>query len=100
MVTGGFFRYDPVTGEYTLPAEHARFLSGPAATNAAPMAAMLQAFAGALPALEECFTTGAGLAPGRSPRTSPRPARSLATHGGGAVPGARRERPRVESDAR
>jgi hypothetical protein len=35
MVTGSFFRYDPVTGEYTLPAEHARFLTGAAAANAA-----------------------------------------------------------------
>jgi Methyltransferase domain len=63
MVTGGFFRYDPVTREYTLPAEHARLLTGATAANAAPMAAMLQAFAGALPALEQCFTTGGGLPP-------------------------------------
>ena len=63
MVTGGFFRYDPVTGEYILPAEHARFLTGATAANAAPMAAMLQAFAGALPALEHCFAAGGGLAP-------------------------------------
>lgn len=64
MVTGGFFRYDPATGEYVLPAEHARFLAGPGAVNAAPMAAMLQAFGGALPELEQCFRTGGGLAPG------------------------------------
>ncbi len=63
MVTGGFFRYDPVTGEYTLPAAHARFLTGATAANAAPMAAMLQALTGALPALERCFTTGGGLTP-------------------------------------
>jgi SAM-dependent methyltransferase len=63
MVTGGFFRYDPATGEYTLPAEHARFLTGATAANAAPMAAMLQAFAGALPALEQCFAAGGGLSP-------------------------------------
>ena len=64
MVTGGFFNYDAVTGEYTLPAEHACFLTGPGAANAAPMAAMLQAFAGALPELEQCFRAGGGLAPG------------------------------------
>ena len=64
MVTGGFFSYDPVTGEYALPAEHARLLTGPGAANAAPMAAMLQAFAGALPELERCLRTGGGLAPG------------------------------------
>ena len=54
MVTGGFFRYDPVTREYALPAEHAHVLTGPGAANAGPMAAMLQAFAGALPELERC----------------------------------------------
>jgi hypothetical protein len=64
MVTGGFFRYDPVTREYALPAEHAHFLTGPGAANAGPMAAMLQAFAGALPELEQCLRTGGGLAPG------------------------------------
>jgi hypothetical protein len=64
MVTGGFFHYDAVTGEYALPAQHARFLTGPGAANAAPMAAMLQAFAGALPELEQCLRTGGGLAPG------------------------------------
>ena len=63
MVTGGFFRYDRATGEYTLPAERARFLTGATAANAAPMAAMLQAFAGALPALEQCFAAGGGLSP-------------------------------------
>jgi Methyltransferase domain len=63
MVTGGFFSYDAASGEYALPAEHARLLTGPGAANAAPMAAMLQAFAGALPELERCFRTGGGLAP-------------------------------------
>src|ERR1700722_16595151 len=64
MVTGGFFTYDAASGEYALPAEHARLLTGPGAANAAPMAAMLQAFAGALPELEQCFRTGGGLGPG------------------------------------
>ncbi len=61
MVTGGFFSYDPPTGEYTLPAEHASLLTGETAANAAPMALMLRALAGALPELEQCFATGAGL---------------------------------------
>ena len=33
MATGGFFNYDPVTGEYALPEEHARFLTGPGAAT-------------------------------------------------------------------
>src|SRR6202043_2562991 len=41
MVTGGFFSYDPASGQYTLPAEHAAFLTGDSAANIAPMASML-----------------------------------------------------------
>jgi hypothetical protein len=62
MVTGGFFSYDRATGQYTLPPEHAGFLTGETAANVAPMASMLRAFAGALPDLEQCFTVGGGVA--------------------------------------
>lgn len=62
MVTGGFFSYDPAAGTYTLPPEHLRFLTGDTAANVAPMAAMLRAFAGALPELEQCFAAGGGVA--------------------------------------
>jgi hypothetical protein len=62
MVTGGFFSYDPATGEYTLPPEHAAFLAGDMASNVAPVASMLRAFAGALPELEGCFAAGGGVA--------------------------------------
>src|ERR1022692_926034 len=41
MVTGGFFSYDPASGQYALPAEHAAFLTGDTAANVAPMASML-----------------------------------------------------------
>jgi hypothetical protein len=61
MVTGGFFSYDPATGEYTLPPEHASFLAGDAAANVAPVASMLRAFATALPDLEQCFVAGGGV---------------------------------------
>ena len=61
MVTGGFFSYDQTTGRYTLPSEHAAFLTGDTAANVAPMASMLRAFAGALPELERCFVTGGGV---------------------------------------
>jgi SAM-dependent methyltransferase len=62
MVAGGFFSYDEAAGEYTLPAEHAVFLTGETAANIAPMASMLRAFGGALPDLERCFTAGGGVA--------------------------------------
>ena len=70
MVTGASSATSRRPAEYSLPAEHARFLTGPAAANAAPMAAMLQAFAGALPAVEQCFTAAAGCPRRRSRRTS------------------------------
>lgn len=63
MVTGGFFSYQPGTGEYVLPPEHACFLTGDSASNAAPVASMLRAFGGSLADLERCFATGAGLPP-------------------------------------
>jgi hypothetical protein len=47
MVTGGFFGYDRATGQYDLPQEHARVLTGDGAANAAPVASMLRALAGA-----------------------------------------------------
>ena len=61
MVTGGIFSYDAATGCYTLPAEHAAFLTGDTAANVAPMASMLRAFGGALPELEQCFVAGGGV---------------------------------------
>lgn len=83
MVTGGFFSYDPATGEYALPAEHAVFLTGDTAANAAPMAAMLRALAGGLPEVERCFTTGNGMTP-----------EAFAPHfdAAGAIPGDTRRR--------
>jgi hypothetical protein len=59
MVTGGFFTH--ADGVYTLPAEHAALLTGDTAANVAPMASMLRAFAGALPALEKAFADGGGV---------------------------------------
>jgi hypothetical protein len=61
MVTGGIFSYDAGTGQCTLPAEHAAFLTGDTAANVAPMASMLRAFGGALPELERCFVAGGGV---------------------------------------
>ncbi|OZM71850.1 methyltransferase type 12 [Amycolatopsis antarctica] len=61
MVTGGFLEYETASARYTLPPEHACFLTGTGAANAAPMASMLRAFAGALPELERSFSTGGGV---------------------------------------
>src|SRR5579875_713156 len=62
MVPGGFFDYDPASGEYLLPPEHAAMLTGGTAANVAPMASMLRAFSGARPELEQCFASGGGVA--------------------------------------
>lgn len=59
MVTGGYLTHD--AGVYALPAEHAVFLTGETATNAAPQASMLRAFAGVLPELEHAFVAGGGV---------------------------------------
>jgi len=59
MVTGGFLSH--ADGVYTLPPEHAVFLTGETATNAAPQASMLRAFAGTLPELERAFVEGGGV---------------------------------------
>jgi 2-polyprenyl-3-methyl-5-hydroxy-6-metoxy-1,4-benzoquinol methylase len=61
MVTGGFLDHDPATGEYSLPAGHAPFLTGETAANLAPMASMLRAFGGSLPSLERSFVEGGGV---------------------------------------
>jgi Rv2258c-like winged HTH domain/Methyltransferase domain len=61
MTTGRILTYDPETRTYALPAEHARFLTGESAANAAPTAAMLRAFFGPLSALEDCFRHGGGI---------------------------------------
>lgn len=78
MVTGGFLTYQPATGEYTLPAEHADMLLGDSAANVMPVVSMLRGFAGPLPELERCFTDGGGVA---SPAFVPH------LHAAGAEPG-------------
>ncbi|MEV8378876.1 class I SAM-dependent methyltransferase [Kribbella sp. NPDC056861] len=63
MVSGGFFAYDATTGEYVLPPEHARLLTGETAANAAPMASTLRGLGAMLTDLEARFGDGLGLAP-------------------------------------
>src|SRR5439155_15318626 len=41
VTTAGILRYDPETGRYALPPEHAALLTGPGARNLAPMSQFL-----------------------------------------------------------
>ena len=61
MTTGGVFCYDANTGTYELPAEHAAWLTGHTAANAAPMSQILNHFGTLLPRLIECFRRGGGI---------------------------------------
>ena len=61
MTTGGFFSYDPASGEYTLPPEHAMFLTGEKATNVAPMAGYMMALTEPMDSVVRCFREGGGV---------------------------------------
>jgi SAM-dependent methyltransferase len=61
MTTGGVFTYDPEARTYELPPEHAVWLVGDRASNAAPMSLMLNHFGTLLPRLVECFREGGGI---------------------------------------
>jgi Rv2258c-like winged HTH domain/Methyltransferase domain len=61
MTTGGVFSYDANTMTYELPAEHAAWLTGHTAGNAAPVSQILNHFGTLLPRLIECFRRGGGI---------------------------------------
>jgi SAM-dependent methyltransferase len=61
MTTGGVFTYDAATGAYALPPEHAVYLTGQTARNAAPLSQMLNNLGKHLPKLVECFRHGGGV---------------------------------------
>jgi SAM-dependent methyltransferase len=61
MAAGGILRYEPATGTYLLPPEHAAVLTGPGARNMAPMATAIELFGNHLPAIEDCFRSGGGV---------------------------------------
>lgn len=61
MVAGGIFDYDPASGDYELPSEHAELLSGGSSRNLAPLSQMLNHMGTHLPALVECFRNGGGV---------------------------------------
>jgi SAM-dependent methyltransferase len=61
MVTAGFFTFDPASGRYTFPAEHAALLTGPSARNLAPTGEIVGSFLAVLPDIERCFRDGGGV---------------------------------------
>jgi SAM-dependent methyltransferase len=61
LTAGGVFVYHAETGAYELPPEHAPWLMGHTARNAAPMSQILNQFGTLLPRLIECFRHGGGI---------------------------------------
>lgn len=61
MATSGIYSYDPDSTRYTLPEEHAAFLTGDTAQNASPHSRMINHFGSLLPKLVECFRDGGGI---------------------------------------
>jgi SAM-dependent methyltransferase len=61
MVTGRILRFQPDTGWYSLPAEHAPLLTGAHAGNIGPAADSLGVLGALLPSVRSCFTEGGGV---------------------------------------
>jgi len=61
IVTGGIMEYDPASGTYTLPAEHAICLTGTSSRNLAANSQLLAMLAKRMPAVLECFKSGGGV---------------------------------------
>jgi SAM-dependent methyltransferase len=61
MATGGIFTYDPVSQAYTLPPEHAAFLTGNGARNLSPMSRIFTLTSQYVPKVTEAFQQGGGV---------------------------------------
>jgi 2-polyprenyl-3-methyl-5-hydroxy-6-metoxy-1,4-benzoquinol methylase len=61
VTVGGITTYDPATGEYQLPAEHAFWITGTRYTNLAPMAGMLNGLGQRIDDVAEAFVHGGGV---------------------------------------
>jgi ubiquinone/menaquinone biosynthesis C-methylase UbiE len=69
MVTGGVVDFDPATNRYTLPAEHAAFLTrAAAADNMAVFAQYIGILGGVEDDILECFRKGGGVPYAKFPR--------------------------------
>jgi SAM-dependent methyltransferase len=61
MVTGGIAEYEPATGTYRLPAEHAACLTGPGSGNLAPFSRLDTHLAKHVDAVARAFREGGGV---------------------------------------
>jgi ubiquinone/menaquinone biosynthesis C-methylase UbiE len=61
VTTGGIMQYEPATQTYTLPAEHAFFLTGNSSMNMAVLASMLSHLGKHVNSVVEAFSTGGGV---------------------------------------
>jgi SAM-dependent methyltransferase len=61
LATGGVVDYDPASGTFTLPAEHAVCLTGTSSRNLAANSQMLAMLAQRLGRVAECFRSGGGV---------------------------------------
>jgi len=61
MATADIYLYDGESKKYTLPPEHALFLTGKSSNNFCPHSKMLGSFGKLLPKLTECFQKGGGI---------------------------------------
>lgn len=61
LVTGRIFEYDPVSGRYTLPAEHAACLTGADSSNMAPLSQIHAALGRTLEGVARAFREGGGV---------------------------------------
>jgi SAM-dependent methyltransferase len=61
MATGGIVTYDPATGAYTLPPEHAICLTGDRVENLAAMAWLCVVLGRHVPAVADAFRAGSGV---------------------------------------
>jgi SAM-dependent methyltransferase len=61
LVTAGIVEYDPATGRYTLPPEHAACLSGPGTLNLAPISQLTTLLAKHVDGVAHAFREGGGV---------------------------------------
>lgn len=61
LVTAGIAEYDPATGRYALPREHAVCLSGPGSLNLAPFSQVTALLAGHVEGVSRAFREGGGV---------------------------------------
>jgi SAM-dependent methyltransferase len=62
LATGGIVEFEPATGRYWLPKEHAACLTGDGVDNLAPLAYFTVVLAGHVPAVSDAFRAGGGVA--------------------------------------